>query len=95
MAAALRISTRDADGGAFASRHGEADFLRGVKGFMALHASTDSVRFARVVRGLVVEELDVFQVVCPDGEGACAYGFAIVASGRVSAADGREGLCYS
>lgn len=80
MAAALRIPPCYADGGAFARRHGQADFPRGFKGFMALDAGTDLVRFPRVVRAFVVEELDVFQVVGPDCQGACSYGFPIVAS---------------
>lgn len=80
VAAALRIPPCYADGGAFARRHGQADSLGGFKGFVALDAGTDFVRFARVVRGLVVEELDGFQVVGPDGQGACAYGFPVVAS---------------
>lgn len=80
MAAALRIPPCYADGGAFARRHGKADFPRGFKGFVALDAGTDLVCFARVVRAFVVEELDVFQVVGPDGQGACSYGFPVVAS---------------
>lgn len=76
----MRIPPCYADGGAFASRHGQADFLCGFKGFIALDAGPDLVRFACVVWGFVVEELDGFQVVGPDGQGACAYGFPVVAS---------------
>lgn len=80
MAAALRIPPCYADGGAFARRHGKADFLGGCKGFKALDASTDLVCFAGIVLAFVVEELDVFQVVGLEGQGACSYGFTIVAS---------------
>lgn len=80
MAVALRIPPCYANGGAFARRHGQADFPRGFKGFVALDAGTDPVRFAGVVRAFVVEELDVFQVVGPEGQGACSYGFPVVAS---------------
>jgi len=79
MAAALGISPCYADCGALARCHGQADFLGGFKGFVALDAGTDFVGCSAVVRAFVVEELDVFQVVGPDGEGACSYGFPEVA----------------
>jgi len=80
MTTSLGIPPCYTDGGAFARRHGKADFPSGFEGFMAMDAGTDLVRFPRVVRGFVVEELDVFQVVGLEGQGTCAYGFTDVAS---------------
>ncbi len=80
MTTSLGIPPCYADVGTFAGRHGQTDFPGGFKGFVALDAGIDLVRFARVVRAFVVEELDVFQVVGPDGQGACSYGFPVVAS---------------
>lgn len=79
MAAALRVSAREADGGAFASCDGEVVGVGGGVGFEALDAGAYGDGFAGVGGGGVVGEGDGFEVVGPEGEGEGAGGFAVVA----------------
>ena len=79
MASALGIPTSDSNGGTFSRGYGKPNFTACFVGFHTLDAGADLVRFAPVVQALIVEELYVFQMVRPYGEGSGSNGFSIVA----------------
>ena len=68
VASSLGIPTSDSNGGTFSRGYGKPNFTACFVGFHALDAGADLVRFARIVRAFVVEELYVFQIVRPFGE---------------------------
>ena len=79
MASALGIPTSDSNGGTFSRGYGKPNFTACFVGFHTLDAGADLVRFAPVVQALIVEELYVFQMVRPYGEGSGSNGFSVVA----------------
>lgn len=82
MASTLGITARNPDARTFAGCHGETEFLARFVDFEALDAGAGSVCFAGVVGTFVVEELEVFEVVCPYGEGSGSDGFSVIAFGK-------------
>ena len=68
MATTLSVSTGYANGWTFARHYRKSNLVAGFIQFDALNTSSDFVGFPRIVVILIVKEVDVFQMMCPDTE---------------------------